>query len=259
MVRHHRPTSIPDATTNMWPSPSARATRFLRLLIPGMRTIVGLCEFDLRTSGVRSWDDDPRRPVRFALRAPGRGVAARLGIRIRARHALGVRRLGAMRATNPLGRIPSLVLDDGEVLIDSAAISTGSTRPSGPSAHRCRSRGPSGGVLRLVALTGAIDKVGAAAYERLIRPAALRWPGGILRCRTQGGRHRRARGRAVVGWQNPRPGRDHHRLHAPLRHHGRPRALQPGCHPTLEALSARSRRREFEATWPAEYAVPRNP
>ncbi|MGH6916539.1 MAG: glutathione S-transferase N-terminal domain-containing protein [Geminicoccaceae bacterium] len=28
----------------------------------------------------------------------------------------------AMRALNPLGRIPSLVLDDGEVLIDSAAI-----------------------------------------------------------------------------------------------------------------------------------------
>src|SRR5215212_2587418 len=28
----------------------------------------------------------------------------------------------AMRAINPLGRIPSLVLDDGEVLIDSAAI-----------------------------------------------------------------------------------------------------------------------------------------
>ena len=28
----------------------------------------------------------------------------------------------SMRRTNPLGRIPSLVLDDGEVLIDSAAI-----------------------------------------------------------------------------------------------------------------------------------------
>jgi glutathione S-transferase len=28
----------------------------------------------------------------------------------------------AMRAVNPLGRIPSLILDDGEVLIDSAAI-----------------------------------------------------------------------------------------------------------------------------------------
>ncbi|HVV66322.1 MAG TPA: glutathione S-transferase family protein, partial [Rhizomicrobium sp.] len=28
----------------------------------------------------------------------------------------------SMRKTNPLGRIPSLILDDGEVLIDSAAI-----------------------------------------------------------------------------------------------------------------------------------------
>ena len=28
----------------------------------------------------------------------------------------------SMRTTNPLGRIPSLVLDDGQVLIDSAAL-----------------------------------------------------------------------------------------------------------------------------------------
>ena len=50
----------------------------------------------------------------------------------------------AMRQVNPLGRIPSLVLDDGEVLIDSAAIldwldqSVGPERalvpPAGPSA-----------------------------------------------------------------------------------------------------------------------------
>ena len=74
----------------------------------------------------------------------------------------------AMRAINPLGRIPSLVLDGGEVLIDSARSSTGSIRPSGPSAHCCRpAEAERRRALRLIALaTGAIDKVGAAAYER---------------------------------------------------------------------------------------------
>jgi glutathione S-transferase len=68
----------------------------------------------------------------------------------------------AMREINPLGRIPSLMLDDGEVLIDSAAIldwldqSVGPERalipPAGPERRRA---------LRLIALaTGAIDKVG---------------------------------------------------------------------------------------------------
>jgi glutathione S-transferase len=38
----------------------------------------------------------------------------------------------------------------------------------------------------LIALaSGAVDKTGAAAYERIIRPSALRWPDWIQRCRTQ--------------------------------------------------------------------------
>src|SRR5580693_3927004 len=84
----------------------------------------------------------------------------------------------AMRRVNPLGRIPSLVLDDGETLIDSAAIldwldqSVGPERALVPAAGAERRR-----VLRRIALaTGAIDKVGAATYERLIRPSAYRWP-----------------------------------------------------------------------------------
>jgi glutathione S-transferase len=70
-----------------------------------------------------------------------------------------------MRATNPLGRIPSLVLDDGEVLIDSAAIldwldqTVWPERALLPPAAAERRR-----ALRLIKLaTGAIDKVGAAA------------------------------------------------------------------------------------------------
>ena len=93
----------------------------------------------------------------------------------------------SMRRTNPLGRIPSLVLEDGEVLIDSVAIldwldqTVGPGRALLPAAGKPRRR-----ALQLVALaSGAVDKAGAAAYERIIRPKAYRWPDWIARCRTQ--------------------------------------------------------------------------
>src|SRR5215475_13352692 len=93
----------------------------------------------------------------------------------------------SMRRTNPLGRIPSLVLEDGEVLIDSVAIldwldqTVGPGRALLPAEGEARRR-----ALQLVALaSGAVDKAGAAAYERIIRPSAYRWPDWIARCRTQ--------------------------------------------------------------------------
>jgi glutathione S-transferase len=93
----------------------------------------------------------------------------------------------AMRRINPLGRIPSLVLDDGEVIIDSAAIldwldqSVGPDRALVPVAARERRS-----MLRRVALaTGAIDKAGAAAHGRLVRPSAHIWAEWIERCRMQ--------------------------------------------------------------------------
>ena len=51
----------------------------------------------------------------------------------------------AMRAINPLGRIPSLVLDDGEVLIDSAAILDWLDQTVGPERALLPPPGPSGG------------------------------------------------------------------------------------------------------------------
>lgn len=75
---------------------------------------------------------------------------------------------GDMARINPLVRIPSLILDDGEVLIDSAAIIDHLDEMAGPD----RALTPRAGkdrrlVLRIVALaTGAIDKAGAIAYER---------------------------------------------------------------------------------------------
>ncbi|MDA8049121.1 MAG: glutathione S-transferase family protein [Rhodospirillales bacterium] len=167
----------------------------------------------------------------------------------------------AMREVNPLGRIPSLVLDDGETLIDSAAIldwldeTVGPARallpPSGPERRRAQ---------RLIALaTGAIDKAGAAAYERLIRPSLLRWPEWIARCRTQAEGALAAL--AATPWPaSPRPNQAEITTTCMLRYVRMtdPDLLPPGRHPALDALSARVEALpEFQATWPAEYAVPR--
>jgi len=94
----------------------------------------------------------------------------------------------ALRAINPLGRIPSLVLDDGTALIDSAAILDWIDREVGPERALMPASGPERTeAMQTVALAvGAVEKIGAAAYERLMRPANYRWPEWIVRCRTQG-------------------------------------------------------------------------
>jgi glutathione S-transferase len=166
----------------------------------------------------------------------------------------------AMRALNPLGRIPSLVLDDGEVLIDSAAIldwldqRVGLERALIPPAGVERRR-----ALKLIALaTGAIDKIGAAAYERLIRPAALRWPAWIERCLTQGAGAIAAL--AAEPWP-PSASLDQAQITTAcmLRYVqlADPSLLPPGRFATLDALSARCEALPaFEATWPAAYVLP---
>jgi glutathione S-transferase len=168
----------------------------------------------------------------------------------------------AMRRVNPLGRIPALVLDGGEVVIDSAAIldhldeAVGPARALVPREGEKRRR-----ALRRIALaTGAIDKVGAAAYERLIRPASLRWPEWIERCRTQGAGAIAAL--AAETWPEDAP-LDQAQITTAcmLRyvHMADPALLPPGRHPALDALAGRCEARpEFAATFPAEYAVPRN-
>jgi glutathione S-transferase len=168
----------------------------------------------------------------------------------------------AIRKINPLARIPSLVMDNGETLIDSTAIldwldqSVGPDRalvpPAGPGRRR---------VLRCIALaTGAIDKAGAAAYERLIRPSGYRWPEWIDRCRLQ------AAGaiEALAGESWPSDNRlDQAQITAAcmIRYVRMTDGdlIPPGQYPTLDALSAGCESRpEFAATYPAEYAVPRS-
>jgi len=77
-----------------------------------------------------------------------------------------------VRARNPLGRIPALVLDDGETLVDSGAIidhldaAYGGDHPLTPGAGAERRA-----VLKASALLmGACDKLLHAAYERNRRP-----------------------------------------------------------------------------------------
>ena len=166
----------------------------------------------------------------------------------------------SMRQTNPLGRIPSLVLDGGAVLIDSAAILDWLDQqvdpvralvpPAGPERQRA---------LRRVALaTGVVDKFGAAAYERIIRPAAYRWPEWIARCRTQGQGALAAL--AAEPWSESAP-LDQAAITAAcaIRYVRLVDAdeMPPGRYPALDALSARCEARpEFEATYPADYEVP---
>lgn len=168
----------------------------------------------------------------------------------------------AMRRVNPLVRIPSLVLGDGETLIDSAAILDWLDQSVGPE----RALIPLSGidrhqVLRRMALaTGVIDKAGAATYERLIRPSAYRWPDWIERCRTQaiGG----IEALAEQPW--PADGRiDQAQITtACMIRYVRmtdPDLLPPDRYPALDALSARCEKRAaFQATCPADYSVPRN-
>lgn len=167
----------------------------------------------------------------------------------------------AMRRMNPVGRIPSLVLDDGEVLIDSAAIldwidqAVGAERALVPPVGAARRL-----ALRRIALaTGALDKIGAATYERVIRPPALRWPEWIARCRVQAGGAIEAL--AAEPWPADAPLDQAQITTACVLRYVRmvdPDLLPPGRHPALDGLSERCEARpEFQATYPAETVLPR--
>ena len=167
----------------------------------------------------------------------------------------------SMRTTNPLGRIPSLILDDGETLIDSAAILDWLDEKAGPGHALIPASGPARRVaLQKIALaTGAIDKIGAANYERLIRPATYRWPDWIERCLTQFDS-------AVVALE-----KQDWPLDTPLDQVGittacmlfyvqvtDPDRLPPMRFPKLTAFAAHCRAMDaFKATSFSDYAVPR--
>jgi glutathione S-transferase len=79
-----------------------------------------------------------------------------------------------MARINPLVRIPSLVLDDGEVLVESGAILDYLDERVGPGLALIPSSGSKRRhMLQVIAIsTGTIDKVGAIVYERHFHPGA---------------------------------------------------------------------------------------
>lgn len=92
-----------------------------------------------------------------------------------------------IREYNPLGRAPTLVLDDGEVLTESAMMldylddAVGPQRALMPATGRARRDAQ-----RLIALaTGAIDKAVLIVLERIFRPVELHSEAWLSRCRVQ--------------------------------------------------------------------------
>jgi len=92
-----------------------------------------------------------------------------------------------IREYNPLGRVPTLVTDDGEKLMESAAIldyldeRAGPERALLPRAGRERRQ-----ALNLMAMaTGAAEKGVLQIYERVFRPEERRHQPWVGRCRTQ--------------------------------------------------------------------------
>lgn len=168
----------------------------------------------------------------------------------------------AMRRINPLGRIPSLILDSGEILIDSATILDWLDEHVGPERIMVPAAGGSRRqALRRIALAmGAIEKAGAAVYEQVVRPSVYRWPEWIERCRTQATGAIEAL--AVEAWPaNDRLDQARITTACMIRYMRMADTglLPPGRYPALDSLSAHCEALPaFQATYPAEYAVPRN-
>jgi glutathione S-transferase len=112
---------------------------------------------------------------------------AALGVSYEQRCVSGFGNREEVRGHNPLGRIPALVLDDGETLIDSGAIvdhldeTYGGERPTVPRAGAERRA-----VLRVAAtMMGACDKGLQAAYHRNHTPAEKRHQPWVDDCTAQ--------------------------------------------------------------------------
>ena len=92
-----------------------------------------------------------------------------------------------IREHNPLGRVPTLVIDDGETLMESGAILDYLDDHVGPERALLPPRGaPRRTALRLMAIaTGAAEKAVAQIYEVVFRPDDKRHAPWVRRCREQ--------------------------------------------------------------------------
>jgi glutathione S-transferase len=150
-----------------------------------------------------------------------------------------------LRKLNPVGRVPALVLEDGEVLIESAAILDTLDDISGPE----RALLPPGGkprrdALQKIALaTGINDKAVSIVNERR-SPAAKIDESWIARCRSQQETALAALEARFAAapppsdrWMQPEIAAATMLGYLRLR---QPDLLPPGRHPMLQALSARA-------------------
>jgi glutathione S-transferase len=92
-----------------------------------------------------------------------------------------------IRQFNPLGRVPTLVLPDGEALMESGAILDFLDDEAGPDrALVPRSGRDRRAVMRIMAVaTGAAEKGVLQIYETVFRPAEKRHAPWVERCQTQ--------------------------------------------------------------------------
>jgi glutathione S-transferase len=109
-----------------------------------------------------------------------------------------------IREFNPLGRVPTLVLDSGEALIESATILDWLDESVGPG----RALLPAHGDARreaqsfLALATGAIDKGIQVMMERIFRPAEKRHQPWVDRCTLQAESALGALESRVAGWRD---------------------------------------------------------
>jgi len=168
----------------------------------------------------------------------------------------------SMRKTNPLGRIPSLILDNGETLIDSAAILDHIDETVGPERALLPPSGKArrDALQRIALANGAVDKIGGGVnYETMIRPSQYRWPEWIARCTTQGLGALAALD--ALDWKADAPIDQAQITTACAFDYIQVTALRlapEGRYPNLETLTNRLRARaEFQATSFSDYAVPK--
>ncbi|MBX9592971.1 MAG: glutathione S-transferase family protein [Roseomonas sp.] len=110
------------------------------------------------------------------VRRVGASLAV-LGIAYEQRHYGTVDQRAEILSLNPLGRVPALVMDDGEVLVDSIAILDAIDDLVGPDRALVPATGaPRRAAMRALALAvGATEKLVACYQETKRRPAELVW------------------------------------------------------------------------------------
>lgn len=168
-----------------------------------------------------------------------------LGIAYEHRPITAWTHLDNVRAVNPVGRIPALILDSGEVLFDSGAILDYLDGCAGPA----RALIPAGEpdrreVLRMVACAmGSLEKVVAVLYEHTMHPPEKLHQPWVL--------HNEGQARSGLAWLDALPGEHSLALHRltqaditttamfDFARIVNPELVPPGAYPRLDVLSAR--------------------